>query len=315
MDDFTEGNKEKRAFLLQYMAVAISNIYGYRFKKGLIIVGKGDSGKSRGKEFTESLLGAGNFANTDLETLEKRFGTGCLYNNRLVGSSDMTNPTVRALANFKQAVGGDSIMIEFKGRTPFYYTYKGLFWYCCNQLPKFGGDTGKWVYDRFIIFRADNVIPPEKRDRHLNEKLFREREAVVIKYLIPALHQVIDNGYRFDIPESCNTELENYKESNSVVIQFYRECCTERPQGKIRDICTTKKMYDIFKAWCKDNSNNGYTPCKSEFNRQLAEMFEIDSIRQKIKAIHGKYYYTFTLTTETKSDYVNVYGYDSADNN
>jgi len=311
MNDFTGGDEGKKRLLMQYVAVAISSIYGYRLKKGLIVVGKGNSGKSRLKKFTESLLGTENFSNTDLETLEKRFGTSCLYNTRLVGSSDMTNPTVKALANFKQAVGGDSIMIEFKGRTAFYYTYKGLFWYCCNQLPKFGGDTGEWVYDRFIVLRADNTIPPEKRDKYLNDKLFKEREAVIAKYLIPALKQVIENNYNFDIPESCNIELEKYKEENSVVIQFYKECCTERPQERINDNCTTKKMYDIFKEWCKDNSHNGYTPSKTEFNRQLAEMFYIDDIKLKMKKVKGNWYYTFTLNQEIKKDFEKVYGTDS----
>ena len=32
-------------------------------------------------------------------------------------------------------------------------------WFCTNEMPNFGGDKGKWVYDRMIIVKCNNVIP------------------------------------------------------------------------------------------------------------------------------------------------------------
>ena len=41
-----------------------------------------------------------------------------------------------------------------------------------NRLPKFGGDDGKWVYDRIMVVDCPNVIPKEQQDKQLLEKMY-----------------------------------------------------------------------------------------------------------------------------------------------
>jgi putative DNA primase/helicase len=36
-----------------------------------------------------------------------------------------------------------------------------------NRLPKFGGDDGKWVYERIMLVKCNNVIPLKDQDRML----------------------------------------------------------------------------------------------------------------------------------------------------
>ncbi len=309
LQDFTEGNEEKKKFLLQYMALCISNIRGYRIKKALFMVGDGNTGKSQLKGLTERLIGLENCSAVTLAELESRFGTSNLYNKRLVGDSDMSFMSVKELKMFKQITGGDSVPIEFKGRTPFNYIYNGLMWFCMNELPRFSGDRGQWVYDRIIIFNADNVIPEEKRDKHLTDKMFAEREAIIAKYLIPALSTLLKNDINIDIPDECITLGKQYQQDNNPVHRFYIECCTDRPNNKVSDSCTTKKMYEVFKAWCKDN-NNGYVVSKPEFNKELVQILKANDLKQIQKVIHGTYYYNFTLNLKTKQDYQEVYGVD-----
>ena len=263
LNTFTENNPDKKKLLLQYIGVCISNISGHRMKKSLFMVGAGNTGKSQLKALTEKLLGFGNSAAIDLSELEERFGTSKIYGKRLSGSSDMSYVTVNELKVFKQVTGGDAIFAEFKGKPSFEFVYKGLMWFCTNQLPKFGGDRGDWVYDRIITFRCDNVIPPERQDKLLLDKMYAEREAIAYLVALGA-KQVIDNGYNFDIPEDCLLEREQYKKNNSPVAMFFEECCEMRKSEKITDNCTTKKMYEVFKAWCVDN-NRSYAPSNQDF--------------------------------------------------
>ena len=65
-----------------------------------------------------------------------------------------------------------------------------------NQLPRFGGDNGEWVYDRIMVLESKNVIPKDKQDKELLDKLYEEREGIIYK-AVKALQQVIRNGYRF----------------------------------------------------------------------------------------------------------------------
>ena len=108
------------------------------------------------------------------------------------------------LKTFKKMTGGDSIYAEFKGQQGFEYTYNGLLWFCMNRLPKFGGDSGKWVYDRIMVVECKNVIPKAKQDKQLLDKMYSERDGIVYK-AVKALQTVIANGYSFSEPESVTS--------------------------------------------------------------------------------------------------------------
>lgn len=142
----------------------------------------------------ERLLGRGNFIGIDLKEIESRFGTGAVYGTRLAGSSDMSFLSVDEPKTFKKMTGGDSLFAEFKGQQAFEFIFNGLLWFCMNRLPKFGGDDGKWVYDRIMVVDCPNVIPKEQQDKQLLEKMYAERRGIV-KKAVKALQTVIANGY------------------------------------------------------------------------------------------------------------------------
>jgi len=307
--DLAGGDKAVENLLLEFMGVCLSNVKGYRMKKALFMVGKGDTGKSQLKSLTERLLGSGNFIGIDLKEIESRFGTGNLYNKRLAGSSDMSFLTVGELRIFKQCTGGDSIFAEFKGQNGFEFIYKGLFWFCMNRLPKFGGDNGQWVYDRIMQVSCNNVIPKDKQDKFLLDKMYAERDGIVYKAIM-ALKQVIINGYSFTEPQCVTEARQNYMAENNTVIAFFKECMEDRPLGKIKDSCTTGRVYKVYKAWCMDN-NHGYAKTAKEFRSELANYLGTTFSDMTIRrGKGGTFYHRYTLTDEAKSTYQRAYGYD-----
>lgn len=72
----------------------------------------------------------------------------------------------------KQLTGGDTLMMEFKGKTGFPYVYDGFLLSNANCLPYFRGDRGMHVYNRFLIVECNNVIPKEKQDLLLLDKFW-----------------------------------------------------------------------------------------------------------------------------------------------
>ena len=125
--------------------------------------------------------------------------------------------TVNELRIFKQCTGGDSIFAEFKGLNGFEYTYKGLFWFCMNRLPKFGGDDGQWVYDRIMQVNCNHIVPKDKQDKFLLDKMYAERDGIVYKAIM-ALKQVIQNGYNFTEPQSVENARTIYMADNNTVL-------------------------------------------------------------------------------------------------
>ena len=75
---------------------------------------------------------------------------------------------------FKMLTGGDAIKVEPKGKQAFSYKYGGGLLFACNDLPAFSTDKGGYMFDRFCIIPCDNIIPAERRDRGLLDKLKRE---------------------------------------------------------------------------------------------------------------------------------------------
>ena len=307
----TNGDKAVEQLLLEFGGACISNVMGSRMKKALFLVGKGDTGKSQLKSLVEQLIGRDNFISIDLSEMEARFGSSNIYGKRLAGSSDMSFMTVGELKAFKQCTGGDSIFAEFKGMNGFEFRYRGLLWFCMNRLPKFGGDDGQWVYDRIMQVECNNVIPKDKQDKMLLDKMYAEREGIVYKFVM-ALQTVIANGYRFSEPDSVSQARQQYMEDNNTVISFYHECMMERPQGKITDQCTTGRVFNVYKAWCADN-NHGFAKTAKEFRTILAEYLNTDFSSMTVRrGKGGTFYRTLTLTPETKELYEKAYGYDES---
>ena len=308
----TDGDNGTAHLLLQFMGACLSNIKGWRLKKALFLYGKGDTGKSQLKALTEKLLGKGNYVGIDLREIEARFGTGNIYGKRLAGSSDMSFLSIDELKTFKKCTGGDSLFAEFKGQNGFEFIYDGLLWFCMNRLPKFGGDNGQWVYDRMIQIECKNVIPKEKQDKFLLDKMYAERNGIVYKAIM-ALKSVISAGYQFTEPHSVIEARKIYMEENNTVISFYNDCMTKRPNGKITDQCTTGRIFKVYRAWCTDN-NHGYAQTAKEFRDTLA--LHLDTTFSQMTVRRGKggtFYREYTLTTDAKELYAMAYGYDETE--
>lgn len=299
----SNGDKSVKTLLWEYIGYAISNIPGYKCKQALILYGAGNTGKSQYLSLLERLVGPENYCSMSLQQLEMRFGTSALWGKRLAGNADMGSAKIDELEKFKAITGGDTIDFEYKGKDRFSGKYTGLLIFCCNNLPKFGGDRGEHVYDRMITLPCNNVVPPENRDRNLIEKIYAEREAIIYHSII-ALKKLIERGGYFDVPEICRVAREEYKTSNDNVRQFLIDCtncngCKASGNG-INEYTRTSAMYDYYKRWCTDSC---YTATnRREFRRGIENFFG-----RKISTIefvhNGNMYYPFSLKSEIRQHY------------
>lgn len=308
-DDFlatlTSGDEGMAQVLLEYIGACLSNIKGHRFKKALFMVGPGNTGKSQLKSLIERLLGKGNFIGIDLKDIEARFGTSALYQKRLAGSSDMSFLSVDELKTFKKLTGGDSVFAEFKGEPGFEYTYTGLLWFCMNQLPRFSGDDGTWVYERIMVAPCHTIIPAADQDRHLIDKLWNERAGITTKALT-ALKSLIARDYRFNEPAVMAEANAAYRIENNTVAAFNAECLTHLDTPAPQRLSATG-LYDTYKAWCADN-NNGYAKTARQFRTTLAALYGSTHKTMTIHTKNGTCYTHLALTDEAKTAYAPLIG-------
>lgn len=299
MDNLAGGAEDVKKFLLQYMGAIFSNVNGRVFKKALFLKGIGNSGKSQIKALTENLLGEENYAIIDLAQLEERFGTSSLYGKRLAGASDLRFMSIPELKTFKEVTGGDFIRGEFKGKDAFRFQYKGFFWFCMNALPRFGGDLGKWVYERIIIIPCDHEVPPEKRDKKIIDKLMAERNGIFQKAIL-AFKEVVENGYNFDEPACVAKEREAYKIENSPSIEFFTTQMEER-QGDVKrtDVSRVDSIYSVYREWYKAQGYNmNFIRSKKDFFKEIADFVGVSYEDMKKRTHSGISLKAYVLTED-----------------
>ena len=312
MNTLSNGNKDIQKLLMEVMGATISNTYGYRFKKALFMLGKSNTGKSTLRRFITSLLGEENTCACSIQAIEERFGGSKIFNKRLIGATDMGSTTMSTLDMFKSLSGGDSVEVEFKGKGSFSETFKGLMWFTMNKLPKINSNYAEDFYNRVLIVKCNNVISHEDEDPLLDEKLLAESEGI-INNCLQALKDDIYRGYKFTEPTECFEERKQYSLENNPVQIFYNECCVDRPQGEtIKDECSTKKMYDVFRLFCKQNGY--YCISNIEFRKKMAHILDAN-VEDIIKRTSQNTYYTFTLSNSAKLEYNRAYGYDNTNKN
>lgn len=261
MMNLVDGNVESYMMLMEIMGLIMSNIPCSKTKKSLMLCGAGDTGKSQLKRLVEELIGENNVSTIDLKQLNERFGTASLYKKRLAGSNDMSFQRITDMSIFKQVTGGDKITIEFKHRGTFPYQYKGFLWFNCNKLPLFGGDDGKWVYDRMLIVYCKNVIPDEKKDPEIFNKMWKERNTI-IKQALFFLNKLREDNYKFIIPEEMAELRKQYEIENNTLLSFIEEAC-----DKVKLLATNRLKKTEFKKvyyrWV-DYNNGGKGKIKSK---------------------------------------------------
>jgi len=86
LNTLTNNDIATQNLILEYIGAIISNIQGWRFKKAMFLLGKGNTGKSTLINLIAQLIGSQNVAERDLRSLNERFGKTAAYNKRLIYS-------------------------------------------------------------------------------------------------------------------------------------------------------------------------------------------------------------------------------------
>jgi len=307
LDDLTNGDAPTKKLLLQFMGVTLSSIFGYRMKQGLFLYGPGNTGKSVFRNLLIDLLGEENTFTVGIDEMEKPFALAGAFGKRMIGDSDLSFLNTKEMNNFKKLTGGDRMVFERKGIDRMHAVYRGTVLYCTNRLPRFGGDKGSHVYDRIIPVPCEQVIPDEKQNKHLRRALRREYPG--INLALQGAKQVIQNGYRYDLPPRSVAARQAYQAQNSSPLSFFESCCVRRQAARNpKDSATVSKVYAVYQAWCKDNGL--FSEPKRVFEEEIAAALETTPEEMKVRTRTGTAYLLFTLTIETKEAYRRIYGTD-----
>jgi len=246
--------------MLGYLLVPIT-----KCQKAFVFVGKPNSGKSTLLYVVqELLLGKENVSNLTWQTLDDRFATAMLFGMLANIFSDLPNKAIQETGIFKSITGEDWITGQHKFKE--YFSFKPFvrLLFSCNQIPKnyADGADADGFYRRLCIFRCDNVVPPEKKDEFLKEKLAAEVDGI-IAWAMEGLERLMERNFRFPETDRTRAELNHYKTNNSTTLAFIEDCCKIESSASI----LRTELYDAYIEYCNDN---GHKPSsQKKFNAEL----------------------------------------------
>lgn len=276
LNDMFGEREDSKTFVKEWIGLIISNISfsKHSFKKALLMVGAGNSGKSQLKKLTEYIIGSDNCSAIDMRQLEKEHMTAAIVGKRLIGSSDMKLDNLEEVTTFMQIIGGDNIHVNVKCGACYTTSFNGYVWNCCNKLPNPKGEKVNEFFDRLVILQLNPPLPEEERLPDLQDRL--RAEATGIMYLcVQAVKNLIQRGYSLTIPKENAENVDSYKISTNYAAAFYNECCTPYVDGVAGS--STQEIKAAFEEWYSENIGSGYMPTVNAFNKNLAGYLNIST--------------------------------------
>ena len=155
-----------------------------------------------------------------------------------------------------------------------------------------------------MVVNCVNVIPSDKQDKHILEKMYAEREGIIQK-AVKALQTVIKNGHRYSEPEKVKLSRKEYMQTNNSVISFWNECITEINSDN-NSRYTTGQIFDVYKSWCKDNNSSKNKDAK-EFRNDISKHLGVEYNRLVVHKIQGNFYKNYTLKEDVVEHYIKHY--------
>ena len=223
----------------------------------------GNNGKGTLCELMRQLCGETAYAAIPLSQFGVRFALEPLVRSTaiIVDENDVGTFIDKA-ANLKAVITNDVISIDRKYKVALHYQFYGFMVQCLNEFPRVR-DKSDSFYRRQLFIPFNKCFTGHERKYIKNDYL---RRPEVLEYVLyKVLHM---NFYTLSEPDACRSVLDEYKEFNDPVRQFFEELQDEFAW----DLLPFSFLYDLYKYWFKRNSPSGSVQGKNTFINEIVNI-------------------------------------------
>ncbi len=202
------------------------------------------------------------FSNSDRET---SISLAQLVGKRLVVSSEYEAGDYLPEAMIKSMTGGeDEIIGRAAYHNPVTYNPQFKIWLMTNHKPSLTTASDS-IRARLKLIPFDNVVPGERQDIRLPEKLWAEASQICLWAMTGWIRAQAENNGRIDWCQEVRDATGDYLEEQDIIKQFVRDCL-DIIMGRNT---SSKEMYATYACWAK---NNGYKPlAQRNFSMRMKE--------------------------------------------
>ena len=252
-------------------------------QKLVILHGPGATGKSTMMEVAKAVFGS--YATTvPSDTLmvdrhgameERKLAT--LPGVRLVLCSETRAGSSMDENFIKKLTGGDTLVARKLYSEAFNFKAEFHIWLITNNRPVVR-DTSDATWRRFIMIPFDTVVPEEKRDPTLKDRLLQELDGV-LGWMVEGYLDYAENGLY--LAQVVKDDLNQYRLEQDDIAQFFEDKCEYGTSHSIgRD-----ELYKAYVAWCEFTNRR---PLNNKlFKKELTERFK-DKITEKQMSLKGR---------------------------
>lgn len=217
------------------------------------LVGASGTGKSTLLNVLIALAG-NTHVGIDLDSLkDNQYQLADIAGKRIVTFTEPDSRSVLADGWYKRLVSKDVISARQAYGKPFNFVPKCKLWGAMNDTPRVA-DRSDAVFSRVVIIPMNYIVPPNERDRQLDEKL-RGELAGIFNWAMNGLRFLRYEG-KFTPSTQSEAAREQYRAENDPERLFVEERCEQDANHWVK----AETLYLAYRVWCVDN---GYQPKSS----------------------------------------------------
>lgn len=238
---------EQRATVEEWMGYYFHRLY--MFKKAIIFVGEGDTGKTTLLEVVTHMLGRDNISSVSLQKMTgDKFAAAHLYEKHGNLVDELSAKDIVDTGNFKIATGGGSISGEYKFGNQFSFSNFSKFTFACNKIPDVKDFDDEAYFNRWMVIRFEKKI--EKRIPNFIQLLTTEEErSGLFNLAMIGLDRLLQEEKFTYAKSAVDTKLEMMR-SGSSIATFVAESIEHEVGAEM----TKEDMYEAYTAYCAQNA-------------------------------------------------------------
>jgi len=226
----------------------------YRFKKAVVLVGSGDTGKTTLLEVIVHLLGKDNISSLSLQQMTgERFSGIDLYEKHGNLVDELSARDINDTGAFKKATGGGLITSEHKFGNRFSFYNYSKFTFACNRIPDVQDMNDEAYFNRWMVIRFENTIK-EVIPNFIATLTTEEERSGLFNLAMKGLARLLAQS-KFSYTNNAEQTKNEMMRSGSSIAMFVGSAL-EKEYGAEMD---KETMYEHYVLYCDANNLSAQT--------------------------------------------------------
>ncbi|MGE6415315.1 DNA primase family protein [Planococcus kocurii] len=260
ISDIMNNDPDSTTLIWQVIADCLQPHYSHH-KSIWFYSNKGNNGKGTIGQLIKNLLGKGNYSSLSVADFNHEFLKETLLGSAAnISDENDVDIYIDSIKDYKASVTGDDININRKYEKPLRIQLRSTNIQMMNGLPK-TKDKSESFYRRLILVPFMKSFTNNGERKYIKENYIYQEK--VLEYV---LHKALNMDFdEYIIPAVSAELMDNYKESNNPVMEFWNEMKDEFKW----DFLPTQFLFDIFVKWYHMTNPSGQPLGKQKFVEML----------------------------------------------